>query len=107
MMCAPSVGVRSPSATAPNTAPAAFAASAADCMGGRLNVTGVSLRGGHIRSRQSLRDVVSPSKAMSTAFCVSASVQEALNGLCRLMTRTLWFAGVALRKLAIRIASVV
>lgn len=72
MTAIPSVGVRSPSDTACNTAAAACAASWAVFIGGIGNWTGLSFLGGAILSMQSRKAVVSPAKANSTARCVKA-----------------------------------
>ncbi len=63
-----------PAAWASTTAPAAAAASRAVSTLGCATVAGASLRGGAIRSRHSLRAVVSPSNAISTAFRVKPLV---------------------------------
>ncbi|GIX20954.1 MAG: hypothetical protein KatS3mg120_2630 [Erythrobacter sp.] len=105
--CAPSVGVSSPAATASSTAPAAFAASRAVSILGKVNCTGASRLGGAMRSRQSRSAVVSPARAISTALRVNAPaspVQERQRRLCGLVTRTTGLAGVAGGKASSRIA---
>ena len=66
-------GVISPRETAATKAADACAASDAHAIGGRVNVTGRSLRGGRMRSRHIRSAVRSPSKASLMAFCVRAS----------------------------------